>query len=978
MKKIVSKVMHSLMTRLALIVGTMGIMIGAAVYLSWTVFQSIEQQMQTLSDARLPQLRASTDIIAATDETRALLTEILIAVDRDQLETLLVENAATTEKFRNALNSLPEKARTNASALLTDAETALLSLLDARLDEQQALADAMNALENAFDTANSVSSRLEEATDSALFDMTLSGEDATSALNSTLDELVERDFSQFQKVLAMQSEINLLTGLGLTLQQNRGAAARSITEDLAQSSLDRLEMLVKTAAESEELTELTSVVSTALDTYEEAFSGIGAQPTGNDILELRLDVDSVLSPAVDNVYFNLLIRSEEVKETSETALTSLMETEVATMRDMAALDASTKAFFSVALKMALARTPTELRLAQAELTERRAIVTSLMETVSDAQTIGDVESLLALAEPDTGIAAKRNAVFEAQLTAGQAVSDASQAVSAIAQETAAVSSGAVSSIQETAGLLSNRVEDAGRQIGQIGAVGLALVLAAPFLVWLFVTRPLNRVTVVTERLAGGDLTKIEGFRQNSGELGRLATALHIFRENALQTIKMREEEKQREAAALEEERAAENARQAAAAAQKKREEEQEEELRRQAEDARRKMLADLSASIGSVVSAASAGDFSRRIDVNFEDPELKGLADGVNGLVQNVDRGVSETMRVLSRVAQGDLTEKMAGEFSGVFASLQDDTNGMIGSLQDLIAEIAGSGANLATSSSEMLETSDVLSKQAEQNAASLEETSAALEQLTASIKQVSENVSDANSNASIASDTAKSSGVVAADAAEAMNRIANASQEIANAVTVINEIAFQINLLALNAGVEAARAGEAGRGFSVVASEVRQLSQRAGEAAAEIDDVIARSDAAVSEGVSKVTNAQESLEKISESVISVSKRIEQISVAIDEQVHGITEINGAVSQIDSNTQKQAASFEEVTAASSLLSNEASGLKQSTARFKTGKETATSAPKKAAAEAMVETASKPVTVPAAGNLAEDLNGWDEF
>ena len=106
-------------------------------------------------------------------------------------------------------------------------------------------------------------------------------------------------------------------------------------------------------------------------------------------------------------------------------------------------------------------------------------------------------------------------------------------------------------------------------------------------------------------------------------------------------------------------------------------------------------------------------------------------------------------------------------------------------------------------------------------------------------MRQVGDNVADANSKAQVASKTAETSRVIASEAAEAMTRISTASEEIARVVTVINEIAFQINLLALNAGGEAARAGEAGRGFSGVASEVRHLAQRASEAAKEIDEVI-------------------------------------------------------------------------------------------------------------------------------------------
>ena len=440
-----------------------------------------------------------------------------------------------------------------------------------------------------------------------------------------------------------------------------------------------------------------------------------------------------------------------------------------------------------------------------------------------------------------------------------------------------------------------------------------------------ITQEIETAVAAMSRLAEGDLETKVPTAEADNELGRMARALEIFKSNGKEAREAAEREKH-----------AEEARRKEAETQKRQQEEQKAAAEAKAAAARQAMVQSLSTSVGKVLDAASRGDFSQRVIADFDEQEFVDLAQAVNTLVEDTATGIGAVGTVMSRVAEGNLTSQMEGNFQGAFKELQDNTNQMIVSLRDLVGSITTSSATVADSSSELRDTSETLSTQAEQNAASLEETSAALEELTASIKQMSENISAASSNAQQARSTAQSSGTVASAAADAMSQISDASKEISSVVTVINDIAFQINLLALNAGVEAARAGESGRGFSVVASEVRQLSQRASEAAKEIEDVIVRSDVAVADGVTKVAEAQASLQKISERAVGVSESIDEISNAVSEQVAVVGEINAAVSRIDQSTQKQAASFEEVTAASGLLSSEAAGLKQSTSQFKTG------------------------------------------
>ncbi|MEM6696616.1 MAG: methyl-accepting chemotaxis protein, partial [Pseudomonadota bacterium] len=417
----------------------------------------------------------------------------------------------------------------------------------------------------------------------------------------------------------------------------------------------------------------------------------------------------------------------------------------------------------------------------------------------------------------------------------------------------------------------------------IAGIIVALALTISRRMSARISHALQRSVDTMSQIADGDLDAPVDNADLDNELGQIARALDVFKQNGKTAIAAAEREKQTEAA-----------RQEAAEAADKRQRQMEEDARAAAEAERQEVIRQLSSSIGTVVAAASTGDFTKRITVTFDDPHIDALAHDINTLIENVDGGISAAGDALARVAKGDLSVEMRGSFQGALKDLQDNTNSMMASLKTLIDGMAASTENLSGSSSELRDTADALSRQAEQNAASLEETSAALEELSASFKQVSGNVADANGNAKMASETAQDGRAKAAEAAAAMNRINEASAEISKVVTVINDISFQINLLALNAGVEAARAGEAGRGFSVVASEVRNLAQRSSEASGEIAAVIAKSDAAVTQGVEKVADAEASLDQISNSVVDVSSSINEISAAISEQVNGVAEINAA------------------------------------------------------------------------------------
>ncbi|HMN16881.1 MAG TPA: methyl-accepting chemotaxis protein [Ignavibacteriaceae bacterium] len=376
----------------------------------------------------------------------------------------------------------------------------------------------------------------------------------------------------------------------------------------------------------------------------------------------------------------------------------------------------------------------------------------------------------------------------------------------------------------------------------------------------------------------------------------------------------------------------------------------------------RNKITELSGVTQELIIDGQEGRLNKRGDAKAFDGAYKEIINGFNNVLDSVILPIQESAKLIGKYAEGDFTSRITSQYKGDHQLIVNSLNTMGDSVSRVLNQVKEAVQATASAANQISSSTEEMAAGAQEQSSQATEVAGAVEEMTKTILETSKNASVAAESSKFANETGLKGTKKVEESKIGMNKIVSSAQNTAHIISsltnktdqigeitqVINDIADQTNLLALNAAIEAARAGEQGRGFAVVADEVRKLAERTTKATKEIADMIkmiqreakdadesmVEAKTAVELGMKLTDEVGVVLNEISHENNKVADVVGQVAAASEEQSSAAEQISKNIESISSVTQQSASGLQQIAHASEDLNRLTLNLQELIAQFK--------------------------------------------
>ena len=331
--------------------------------------------------------------------------------------------------------------------------------------------------------------------------------------------------------------------------------------------------------------------------------------------------------------------------------------------------------------------------------------------------------------------------------------------------------------------------------------------------------------------------------------------------------------------------------------------------------------------MNSVMAHVAAGDFSQKMAGNYKG-DFMTIKNSINNTITNIASYIDEISNVLGALADRNLDQDIKREYVGKFSDIKEALLNIITQFNSVLTDIYSASDQVAEGSRMISDSSMSLASGSTEQAASIQELNSRIQTINENTHKNNASAKEANSLSDQLKNNAEKGSESMTLMLKSMDEIKGASDKVSQIIKVIEDIAFQTNLLALNAAVEAARAGAHGKGFSVVADEVRSLAAKSQVSAKETAHLIEESISRVNDGKDNANRTADTLRVMVDDVTKVAGIIKNIAASSEEQSGALDQVVSSVDQITEVVQSNSASAQETASASQELASQSDILKE--------------------------------------------------